>query len=315
MSDNGQSLSVILPVRNHGDQALRCIRSLQRMEPPEGVPLELIVVNNGSTDGTRNRLARVDGIRLLDEPRPGSYVARNCGAMAAGGSLLAFTDSDCEVDPGWARALVAALASADVDAVQGHTVGRPGSTVWSVYCGRQYAGTSGRMAGADRLDRADTRNLAVRTAVFRQLGGFREAWTHAADWEFGARLHHRGCRLVSAPAMRAAHHDPERLEAILDTRRRQATCMADMADTLPWLREGGYLGPANRWYHGGRRVPVLRSLIGALLRTGESAAVAWLERFHASGPSAAGYALYRAAGALAGMGGLYTRRPPAGTER
>jgi len=314
MAEAGQSLTVILPVRNQGAAAIRCIRCLQRMDPPDGTPPELLVVDNGSTDGTRDELARVDGIRLLDEPHPGSYAARNRGAAAATGSLLAFTDSDCEVAPGWARAILEALASTDVDAVQGRTIGQPGRTVWSAYCGRQYAETLQRLAGADTLDRADTRNLAVRTAAFHRVGGFREEWTHAADWEFGARLHHQGCRLVSAPGMRVVHHDPERLEAILETRRRQAACMAAMVEGITWLREGNYLGPANRWYHGGRNLPLIRPLIGALLGVAESVTVAWLRRFHATDPGPVGYALYRTAGALAGMGGLYHPRPRAGTE-
>ena len=86
-----------------------------------------------------------------------------------------------------------------------HTEGQAGATVWSHYCGRHYAETLDRMTGGDSLDRADTRNFAVRAGTFHRVGGFRTQWTHAADWEFGARLHHQECRTVSAPAMRVRH--------------------------------------------------------------------------------------------------------------
>lgn len=310
MAEVTAGLSLIVPIFNDGPRAIRCLDSIRRMDPP-GCPVEIIAVDNGSTDGSREQLARLEGITLLDEERRGSYAARNRGAAAAGGTILAFTDSDCEVAPGWGRALMEALAESGADAVQGHTTGLAGQSVWSRYCGRQYAETLGQVAARDNLDRADTRNFAVRADTFRRLGGFRTEWLHAADWEFGARLHHQGCRTVSAPAMRICHHDPERLDEILNTRGRQASCMASMCDTIPWLRKGGYLAPAKRWYHGGRRVLPVRWLLGAALATAERSAVAWLRLFHSSRPGPAGYRIFKVAGALAGAGGLYRPAVPA----
>jgi len=310
MTVTPRGLSVILPVRNGGASAIRCIDSIKGAATAAGCPLEIIVVDNGSTDGSRDHLARQTGITLLDEPQPGSYAARNRGAEAGGGEFLLFTDSDCEVEPGWAAAAVQAMADDSVDAVQGHTSGLAGQTVWSKYCGRQYAETLRRMAGSGPLQRVDTRNLAVRASTFSRLGGFRIEWTHAADWEFGARLHRDGGLTISAPEMGVRHHDPEQLQRILLTRKRQAACMASMCDQIPWLMEGHYLAPANRWYHGARHVPLVRQLIAALLTAGECGVAAWLKTFHRSGPGALGYRLYKLAGTLAGVGGLYRPSDP-----
>jgi len=310
MAEITTGLSVIVPVFNDGPRAIRCLDSIRRMEPP-GCPVEIIVVDNGSTDGSREQLARLEGITLLDEERRGSYAARNRGAAEASGTILAFTDSDCEVDPGWGRAVTDVLADGRADAAQGHTTGLAGQSVWSRYCGRQYAETLGRMAGSDRLDRADTRNFAVRADIFRRLGGFRSEWSHAADWEFGARLHHQGCRAVSAPKMKVSHHDPEHLDEILGTRGRQASCMASMCDTIPWLRQSGYLAPAKRWYHGARRVPPVRWLLGTALSAARHSTAAWLKLFHSSSPGPAGYLIFKVAGVLAGAGGLYRPAEPA----
>ena len=304
MTESPPVLSIILPVYNDGPAAVRCIDSIRRMEPAGGL-VEIIVVDNGSTDKSFIQLERLPGITLLDEKYQGSYAARNRGADAAVGRILAFTDSDCEVEPGWARAVVNALADGHVDAAQGHTTGLAGRSVWSIYCGRQYAETLDRMAGEGPLQRTDTRNFAIRAETFSRLGGFRTEWPHAADWEFGARLHHQGYLTVSAPEMQVLHHDPENLDRILETRGRQASSMAAMCDTIPWLRKSGYLAPAKRWYHGGRRVPPIRRMVSALLGAGELAAATWLKRFHSSRPGPAGYRIYKIAGALAGAGGLY----------
>jgi hypothetical protein len=120
--------------------------------------------------------------------------------------------------------------------------------------------------------------------------------------------------LVSAPAMQVTHHDPEDLRRLLRTRRDQASCMASMIDHLPWLAEGGYLAPAKRWYHGVRRVPLLRLVVGRLLDAGAGFLAAWLLLAHASRPGPVGYRLFKATGALAGAAGLYRPASPAGGD-
>jgi glycosyltransferase involved in cell wall biosynthesis len=286
-------LSVIVPVYNGRPRVEACLRSLLAALPPAGGG-EVIAVDNGSTDGADLLLERLPGIRCLREPRPGSYAARNRGAAAASGGILAFTDGDCEVEPDWGRAILEALADP----------GLAGATVWSAYCGREYAATLASLPGAAALDRADTRNLAIRAPLFRALGGFLEEWPCAADWELGARLHHQGHRLALAPGMRARHHDPENLEGILRTRRLQAACMAQMWDRFAYLRQGGYFAPVGRRRHRGRHVPGLRTLLYGLL-AGVSLLAAARLRAHAGSPGEPGYRLYRLAGALSGVSGLY----------
>jgi len=70
---------------------------------------ELIVVDNNSSDGTRDVVRRFLGgplnIRLVDEPRQGLSFARNTGIGVAAGDHIAFTDDDVVVDPDWIRSL------------------------------------------------------------------------------------------------------------------------------------------------------------------------------------------------------------------
>jgi glycosyltransferase involved in cell wall biosynthesis len=85
-------ISVILPVYNREHSVARAIRSVLGQTHP---PLELIVVDDGSTDGTRAVLESfASQITVIERPHAGAYVARNRGLRHAHGELIAFIDSD-----------------------------------------------------------------------------------------------------------------------------------------------------------------------------------------------------------------------------
>src|SRR3546814_5813595 len=62
---------------------------------------QIIVVDNGSSDATRKIARSYAGVELLEEPQPGSYVARNRGIERVRAPITAFTDADCEPAPDW----------------------------------------------------------------------------------------------------------------------------------------------------------------------------------------------------------------------
>src|SRR3954447_14344083 len=85
-------VSVILPVYNREQTVARAIRSVLAQT---STPLELIVINDGSTDGTRDVLDSFGSqITIIEQPHAGAYAARNRGLRAARGELIAFIDSD-----------------------------------------------------------------------------------------------------------------------------------------------------------------------------------------------------------------------------
>lgn len=86
------TVSIILPTYNRADTILRAVRSVQAQTFEDW---ELIVVDDGSQDNTRDLLAGLDTrIRVLHQANAGVYVARNAGLAAARGRLLTFLDSD-----------------------------------------------------------------------------------------------------------------------------------------------------------------------------------------------------------------------------
>jgi len=88
----GEGVSVIIPSFNHAEYIEECINSvlLQTCEARE-----VIVVEDGSTDGSREILSQFkDRIILIEIPNSGACIARNVGAMYSTGKILAFLDSD-----------------------------------------------------------------------------------------------------------------------------------------------------------------------------------------------------------------------------
>ena len=78
------------------------------MERRDGVNVEIIVVDNGSTDLTAE-IARSFGARVIEEPRGNVAIARNAGARAANGHVLAFVDADKARYPDYYQALLPRL--------------------------------------------------------------------------------------------------------------------------------------------------------------------------------------------------------------
>jgi glycosyltransferase involved in cell wall biosynthesis len=113
-------LSFVIPAYNEERYLGGCLESIlsQTRELP-GLT-EIIVVNNASTDNTRQVALSYPGVRVVDEPRKGLTFARQAGFAASSGELIANVDSDCRLTPGWLpRVLLAFDAEPGLAALSG----------------------------------------------------------------------------------------------------------------------------------------------------------------------------------------------------
>jgi glycosyltransferase involved in cell wall biosynthesis len=104
-------LSFVIPAYNEERYLSGCLESILRQTRNLRDITEIIVVNNASTDNTRQVALSYPGVRVVDEPRKGLTYARQAGFAASSGSLIANVDSDCRLTPGWVKRVLAAFDS------------------------------------------------------------------------------------------------------------------------------------------------------------------------------------------------------------
>lgn len=208
MSPDSRSpeLSVVVLTRNEEANAEECVRSLLAQD----ADLEAIVVDSASSDGTLAALARVHDARLKVIPSPRDLPigeARNVGIAAASARVIAFVSADATVAPGWARAALSALASADlVYGRQEHAPPRLG--VAAVVRGLRYHHFRESARRLPPEAYASNVNAAIRREVFARVRYVEEPHASALDDVlFTREAIALGHRVAYEPAMLVRHKD------------------------------------------------------------------------------------------------------------
>jgi len=196
----GAVISVVVPVGRVDTELAEQMWALARQADPP--PFEVLLALNVRDAGAAGRLEelvrRVDAARFTivrADARPGAAAARNLGAAAARGDLLAFCDSDDVVSPTWLARLVAALTG-DVAAAGGHLepFGLPERQLRA-----RPPATPGDLPRFMGVPYAVSANLAIRRSVFEEVGGFDEALVQGEDIALSWRVRARGYKVAYAP--------------------------------------------------------------------------------------------------------------------
>jgi GT2 family glycosyltransferase len=198
------TITVVVPVRDGG--AL-LEQSLRRIQTSRLKPLEVIVVDDGSRDGSPDCARRLGARLLSTEGHRGPARARNVGARAARGDVLLFVDADvCIRRDTTARVRAAFSRDRALDALIGSYDDDPSAPNFAsqyknlLHCfvhqtGRREASTFWSGCGA------------IRRSVFLAHGGFDESYDRPAieDIELGARLRRAGRKVVLDPGLVVKH--------------------------------------------------------------------------------------------------------------
>lgn len=212
-------ITVIVPVWNGGSDIDRCLDALEAQTLARD-RFEIVVVDNGSSDDTIERITRRPAIRLLCEARPGSYAARNAGLAATRSTYVAFTDADCRPSPGWLEAALraaqirpdAAIIGGPIELFSEHA----GVTVAELY-ERTFAFRQEEVLADGRCA---TANWMSPRSVLDEVGGFDAGLKSGGDYALSQRIARSGGAVVFCREMVVDHPIRATLSALARKRRR-----------------------------------------------------------------------------------------------
>jgi N-acetylglucosaminyl-diphospho-decaprenol L-rhamnosyltransferase len=201
VNEAGRPLSIVVPTRDTRELTLACLAAVRRQEIPG---IEIIVVDDGSSDGTAEAIAALHpGVRVLRHERPdapaGFTRSANRGLREAGGDVLLLLNSDTEVDPGGLAALLAAFAADPRLGAAGGALRYPdGRPQWSGGAAPSLLWLFGLASGLPAF--------LGRLPLYRRLRPPAGTGTGRVDWVTGAALGLRRAALTSPEPLDERFH-------------------------------------------------------------------------------------------------------------
>jgi GT2 family glycosyltransferase len=206
-------ISIVIPMFRDGQRARIAAEAVQEQELPAGIERELIIVDDGSDDGSVDHLKDMKDVHLLQLPEnQGRAAARNAGARMALGQAIVFLDCDCLMVG--RQFLLHHIAALDTGAVAstGRVTGTAG--FWDRY---QRSASARREAQHARgvCWSGSTQNFAVTRDAFLRAGGFDLAYQRYGfeDRDLLIRLDEMG-RIAWVPEAMVQHIDAMSLENV-----------------------------------------------------------------------------------------------------
>jgi glycosyltransferase involved in cell wall biosynthesis len=230
-------VSVIIPAYNAAATIAETLKSLSLQDYPG--PIEVIVVDDGSTDRTPDVVRRFPSVRYVRQDNAGPASARNHGARKASGTFLCFTDSDCVPHPDWISMLIKGFGARATGVVAGsYGIANPhqplaaGIHAEIVFRHRHLLPDFPRFFGSY--------NFCIRKEFFERIGGFSESYRQASgeDNDLSYRVQESGHRIFFARGALVDHYHTMRVGKYLREQFRHGFWRATMYARHPNMASG-----------------------------------------------------------------------------
>jgi GT2 family glycosyltransferase len=214
VSPETKSASIIIPTFNGSSRIGNCLDSL--VKQTAGRNVEILIVDDGSTDNTANVIRGHPSLRLIVQANAGPASARNRGALEAEGEILLFTDDDCVPMPDWLEAMLGPFKDPEVVGAKGIYRTHQRSLA-ARFVQIEYEDKYRLMAGQPTIDFIDTYSAAFRRDRFLEMAGYDTSFPVACaeDIELSYRMSARGWKMTFAPAAIVYHTHPDTLSRYL----------------------------------------------------------------------------------------------------
>lgn len=202
-------VSIIVPAKDSAQTIEKCLHALKNQQGLSfGKDYEIILVDDGSSDNTA-KIGKQMLVTVIQQENRGPAAARNKGAQAARGELLAFTDSDCVPQSSWLQEIISPFCDTHVIGVKGAYRCNEKNIV-ARFVQMEFEYKYRAMASQSTIDFIDTYSAAYRRDVFLQNNGFDENFPvpSVEDQELSFRLAGKGYKMVFQPSALVFHaHD------------------------------------------------------------------------------------------------------------
>jgi glycosyltransferase involved in cell wall biosynthesis len=259
-------VSVVVPVYNGAATIASCVEALLAQTYRREIT-EIVIVDNGSTDATREIAARYPVTLISETGIRTSYAARNRGIAHATGDVIAFTDADCAPAADWLEQLLAPFAEAAVSAVRGAVEDAAPASLAEEFTAQlaPFAMTVHR--GWKSLV---TVNVAIRRSVLQQLGAFDEQLPTGGDVDLGWRLQQQPqWRIVEAPTAIVTHRHRSTFRGVFAQYRRYG--LSEVILTTLYGGRNGSQTPREQQKRMLRQLRAIASYVAGLLLRGTKA--------------------------------------------
>lgn len=210
----GKLFSIIIPVYNGEKTISECLSNIQNMDFDKS-GFEVIVVDNNSTDHTREILKKFD-VTCLIEKKQGASSARNCGAKYAKGEILCFLDADCIVGKDWLAKIEKHFKNDKTTALVGFCVHQKKNLADAMYIYEYNLDWEQRYClNNNKMFALTGANSAVRKDVFMEMGGFDESFLALDDVDLGLRLIMNGYSIIGDKSLAVFHNYTDVLQTRL----------------------------------------------------------------------------------------------------
>jgi O-antigen biosynthesis protein len=211
--ENPPRISVVICAYNAERTMDACLASLRTLRYPD---YEVIVVNDGSTDRTLEITQRYPEVRIFTQENKGLSVARNVGIEQATGTIVAFTDSDCVVDPDWLTYLAYKFVHNGFVAVGGPNLPPPEDARIPACVAASPGGPTHVLIEDEVAEHIPGCNMAFLKTALDEISGFDPIYRAAGDdVDLCWRLQNQGHHIGFSPAAMVWHFRRNTIQAYL----------------------------------------------------------------------------------------------------